>query len=271
MRGKTPLDFDSYKALAFRREGKVLYATMNLPEKRNPASGIITEELIRLFRTVFDDGDVNVIVLGGAGKAFSAGGDIKVMEESLKQPHVFWEYIPESKELVHSMIDCPKPIISAVAGPAIGLGATIALYADMIFATDDAKIGDAHIKLGLTPGDGGSAIWPLLIGFARAKQYLFTGDNLTGKKAAEIGLINDSFPTREALDEFVAGFAQKLAKMPPTVLQFTKLGINIPLKATLTSVFDATMAYEMAANFTRDHKEAVMAFIEQREPVYTGE
>jgi enoyl-CoA hydratase len=157
-----------------------------------------------------------------------------------------------------------------VNGAAIGLGATLALFCDIIFAANHAKIADPHVKVGFVAGDGGAVIWPQLIGYARAKEYLLTGDALTGAQAAQIGLINHAVPA-EDLDKAVDEFAQRLAAGASRAIQWTKLSVNIGLKALATSILDASIAYEALSNLTKDHQEAVNAFREKRPPRFTGE
>jgi enoyl-CoA hydratase len=167
------------------------------------------------------------------------------------------------------MLDCPKPIIAKVNGAAVGLGATIALLCDVIFAAPTAKIGDPHVKVGFTAGDGGAVIWPHLIGHARAKEYLMTGRLLTAEEAEKIGLINHVVPAAE-LDRTVEEFAQELLKGPMRAIQWTKLSVNIGLKQLAHAVMDASVAYEALSNVTADHREAVRAMREKRTPQFAG-
>jgi enoyl-CoA hydratase len=264
------INLEGYEDLSLARDGQILTITLNRPEKMNPVSGVMSLELIRLFRDLVYDDETRVVVVTGAGKAFSAGGDLAVMTENLEHPERFIDAIAEVKDLVHSMIDCPKPIIAKVNGPAIGLGATVALYSDIIFADENAEFADPHISLGLVPGDGGAIIWPLLIGLPRAKQYLFTGDRLTGAEAARIGLINEAVPATE-LDEKVAAFARRLAEGPPRVLHFTKIAMNAALKREVSALIDTAFAYEVVSAFSRDHVEGVNAYLGRRKPKFTGQ
>nr|WP_322109349.1 enoyl-CoA hydratase-related protein [Steroidobacter denitrificans] len=227
-------------------------------------------ELARLFPDVARDPETNVLVITGAGRTFSAGGDIEYMQRMIDRPEIFLEGMAPGKQLLHSILDCPKPIIAKVNGPAIGLGATIALFCDLIIAADHAKIADPHVKIGYVAGDGGAAIWPQLIGYARAKEYLLLGDTLTGEQAASIGLINRAVPAAD-LDKVVDEFAQRLASGAPRAVQWTKLAVNIRLKEVVNAVIDASFAYEALSNLTKDHQEAVNAFRDKRPPLFTGE
>jgi len=231
---------------------------------------VMESELGRLFGDVAADAQTSVLVLTGAGRAFSAGGDIEQMQRVINDPRLFVDAIPHAKHLIHSILDCPKPTIAKVNGPAIGLGATIALFCDIIFAANHAKIADPHVKVGFAAGDGGAVIWPQLIGYARAKEYLFTGDALTGEQAAKIGLVNHAVAADE-LDKAVDEFAQRLAAGATRAIQFTKMSMNIGLKQLVTNALDASLAYEALSNLTKDHQEAVNAFREKRIPQFTGE
>jgi len=263
------MDFEQYKAIAFRRDGKVLHATFNRPEVLNAFDAQLDHEVGRLFGDVASDAATNVLVLTGAGKAFSAGGDIEHMQRVIDEPRLFLEGIRNGKQLLFGMLDCPKPIIAKVNGAAMGLGATIALFSDIVFAANHAKIADPHVKVGYVAGDGGSVIWPALLGPARAKQYLLTGDALTGEQAARMGLINQAVPA-EDLDSVVDEFAQRLASGASLAIQWTKLAVNVTLKQQLVSVIDASFAYEALSGRTSDHQEAVNAFREKRAPRFTG-
>ncbi len=264
------MDFATYSAIAFRRDGKVLHATFNRPDTLNAVDAVMEPELGRLFNEVAVDRETAVLVVTGAGRAFSAGGDIEEMQRVIDNPARFLDSMVQAKALIHSILDCPKPTIAKVNGPAIGLGATIALFCDIIIAANHAKIADPHVKVGFVAGDGGSVIWPQLIGYARAKEYLLTGDTLTGEEAAKIGLINRAVPA-EDLDTVVDEFAQRLANGASRAIQWTKQSINIGLKQLATSILDASIAYEGLSNLTKDHQEAVNAFREKRAPRFTGE
>lgn len=264
------MELSDYKAILLRRDGGVLHATFNRPDTLNAMDEQLEAELSRLFGDAAEDLETNVLVLTGAGRAFSAGGDIEQMQFLIDNPAQFLRTIPRAKHLIHAILDCPKPIIAKVNGAAMGLGATIALFCDLIIAANQAKIADPHVKVGFSAGDGGSVIWPLLIGYARAKEYLLLGDAITGEEAAKIGLINRAVPA-EDLDRVVDEYAQRLDKGASRAIQWTKLSINIGLKQLATSILDASLAYEGLSNMTKDHQEAVNAFREKRPPRFTGE
>lgn len=263
------MDCAAYGALLLRREGHVLHATMNRPESLNAIDAQLDAELIRLFVEVADDPQTRVVVLTGAGKAFSAGGDIDSIQALINEPWRMYDMIPRAKRLISNLLDCPKPVIAKVNGHAVGLGATLALFSDLVFANQAAKIADPHVTLGLVAGDGGAIIWQQLIGHVRAKEYLFTGDPISGEEAAHIGLINRAVPLDE-LDAVVEAFAQRLANQPARALQWTKLVANTTLKAQAVAMMDAGIAYEALSNQSEDHRLAVQAMVEKRKPNFTG-
>ncbi|HSV82864.1 MAG TPA: enoyl-CoA hydratase-related protein [Ramlibacter sp.] len=263
------MNFDSYRCISFDRRGKVLVVTLNRPEQLNAVSRELHAELARVFRDVQADPDSEVIVLTGAGRAFSAGGDLAWMQESIDDPGEFERSIREAKEIVFSQAELEKPLICRLNGHAVGLGASLALLCDIVVAHDKVKIGDPHVGVGLVAGDGGALLWPYLVGQARAKKYLFTGDMLAAVEAERIGLISEVV-AEDKLDEATYGLAERIAAGAAKAIRWTKVTANLPLRQLLQAHFDAGAAYEMVTNTTRDHQEAVNAFREKRKPVFTG-
>lgn len=259
--------FDDYQAILFSRRGRVLEVTLNRPDKLNATDAILHTELARVFVDISNDPDSDIVVLTGAGRAFSAGGDVAWMQEAIDEPERFEQTVREAKQIVFGLIDCEKPVIAKLNGHATGLGATIALFCDVIFAADHAKIGDPHVSIGFVAGDGGAVIWPQLIGYARAKEYLLTGDLMTATQAVQMGLINHAVPAAE-LDAKVDAFADRLANGATKAIRWTKMSVNIGLRDLATSIMDASLAYESLSNMTADHAEAVKAFSEKRPPVF---
>ena len=196
------------------------------------------------------------MVLTGAGRAFSAGGDLDHLEEARQNPALFYEDMRQGKKLIFSLLDCDKPVICRLNGDAVGLGATIALFCDIIIAADDARIGDPHVRVGYAAGDGGAVIWPQLIGYARAKQYLLTGDLISAKEAQQIGLINFAVP-RDELDATVDKWASRLARGATLATRWTKTTINVGLKQLASAVLEPGLVYEALCGRTEDHAEAL--------------
>ncbi|KAB2911121.1 MAG: enoyl-CoA hydratase/isomerase family protein [Dechloromonas sp.] len=261
--------YAGYKTLVFERRGRVLWVTIDRAETYNAIDDDMHHDFSRVFDEINHDQGTDIVVLTGAGKAFCAGGDAAWMQAMIDQPGRFRGIAPAAKRIVFSLLELEKPIICRLNGAAAGLGATIALMCDVIIAADTAVIGDPHVKMGFVAGDGGAVIWPQLIGFARAKEFLMTGEMLTAERAERIGLINYVVPAAE-LDERVGAMADRLANGATWAIRWTKTVANIPLRRLAHELMDASVAYEMATNLTADHQEAVSAFREKRKPKFTG-
>jgi enoyl-CoA hydratase len=260
--------FEGYETLSFVREGRVLTIVMDRPEVMNAVSHQLHVEMGRVFIEAADDPDTDIIILTGAGQAFSAGGDVNWMADmAAGRRGPFVEEVRVMRRIIHGVLDCPKPVIAKVNGDAMGFGASIALLCDIVIAADTARFADPHVKLGLVAGDGGALIWPQLIGFAKARHYLLTGDAVAAPEAERMGLITFSVPAAE-LDEFVAKYAGKLARGAQTAIRYTKSATNIALRQLFSSVGEAAIAYEGLATYTGDFREGVASFMEKRRPEF---
>lgn len=266
------ISYDAYKAqdLLIDKKDGILTVTFNQPDSLNAFSGGMHLALTRIWDDIQDDAEVDVVVLTGAGKAFSAGGNLVTMQQKIDDPD-WWEATtePEAKRIVYRMLECDKPIIARVNGHAAGLGATIALLCDIIYMAEDAKIGDPHVKAGFPAADGGALMWPQLIGYARAKEFLFTGKMMTAAQAVQIGLVNHAVPL-DQLDQHVYEMARTLADGATKAIRWTKQVMNLPLRQIAHSTMDLSLSLETRANLTSDHQEAVRAFSEKRKPEFTG-
>lgn len=258
-----------YRTIKFSREGRILTASINRPDAMNAVNGELHEELSRLFRDLADDSDSDVLVLTGEGKAFCAGGDLVWLQRAIDDPAVFLNTASEAKRILFGQLDLEKPLICRLNGAAAGLGASIALFCDVIIASSNASIGDPHVSVGFVAGDGGAIIWPQLVGYARAKEYLLTGKMAKAEEAERIGLIN-KVVAPDALDAAVYSLARELAAGATKAIRWTKVVTNLPLKAIAHTIFDTGLAYENLSNLTSDHQEGLNAFRERRKPVFTG-
>jgi len=263
------MDFSDYRRIRFTRHERVLTLTLE-NGKVNAVDGQMHKELARVFLEAQDDEESDLLILTGAGRAFCAGGDTDWFKRQIEDPRTFRAIAPEAKRIVSSLLELEKPLVCRLNGAAAGLGATIALMSDVIVAVDTAVIGDPHIKVGLVAGDGGAIIWPQLIGYARAKELLMTGDLLPAPEAARLGLINYSVPAAE-LDAKVEELVAKILGNPRWAVRWTKTVANIPLKELAARLSDPALAYEILSNMTEDRKEAVAAFVEKRKPRFSGE
>ena len=261
------MDYSGYHYLSAERKDKVLTVSFNRPESLNAISAELHTELSRIFADIARDQDTEVVLLTGKGRAFCAGGDIKWFQSM--SPQQLDALFIEARKIIIDLLEVEQPIIAAVNGPATGLGATLALFSDVIIAAENAKIGDPHVRVGVVAGDGGAVIWPWLVGAARAKEFLMTGDLLTAQEAERIGLINRVVP-QDKLMSTAMELATRLAKGPTKAIRWTKASINKILRDTANLVLDTSLALEKHCFYTEDHKEAVRAFVEKREPKFTG-
>lgn len=264
-------DLASYRTIQADREEDILVLTLNRPERLNAVNGEMHRELAHVFVDADRDPDSNVVVLTGAGRAFCAGGDVSGMT-SESGSNLLQEELRirgEGHAVVETLLAMEKPIVAMVNGPAVGLGATLALLCDVIVAAEDAKIGDRHVNVGLVAGDGGAVIWPLLVGVARAKEYLLTGDLVTGAQAAAMGLVNHAVPQDE-LRTFTMALARKLADQMPFAVRATKVAVNRMLRRQVLEMMDACLAWEEMSMKMADHREAAAAFLERRKPRFVG-
>jgi enoyl-CoA hydratase len=255
----------SLATILLGREGRLLRLTLNRPEALNAFNLKLHDELPKALAFARDDEGSDVIVLTGAGRAFSAGGDIAHIERNAADPALFEHEIAMAKAIVFTLLDIDKPVVCRLNGHAIGLGATVALFCDVIYAVETAKIGDPHVGLGLVAGDGGAVIWPQLIGLARAKEFLLTGDALTAPRAAEIGLINKSLPAGD-LDAAVDALCAKLLAGAQQAIRWTKRLTNIELRRVAEAVMPVGLDYEIQSVRTADHLEGIAALKEKRKP-----
>jgi enoyl-CoA hydratase len=263
----SPETLPQFQTIALARSGRLLTITLNRPEQLNAVNLAMHEELAQVFVFAAADPHSDVVVLTGAGRAFSAGGDLEHIRNNAAHPELFDEEVRLAKRIVSSMLDLDKPLVCRLNGAAVGLGATLALLCDVIFAAEHAKIGDSHVAIGLVAGDGGAAIWPQRIGFGRAKEYLMTGELLGAKRAEEIGLVNYCLPAAE-LDGAVSAFCTRLLNGSTNAIRWTKVLVNLELKRVAHAVMDAGIAYEAVTVRSADHREGVQALQEKRKPVF---
>ncbi|MDB5583593.1 MAG: enoyl-CoA hydratase [Bradyrhizobium sp.] len=261
--------YEGYETLKVARVGHIVTVSFNRPEVKNATNPQMHQELVRVFPEIGRDPEANVVILTGEGDCFSAGGDIEGMRRSVDDHGRWIESMTEARDILFGVVDLDRPVIAKVNGHAAGLGATLALFCDIVVAKDTARISDPHVNVGLVAGDGGAVIWPALVGYAKAKRYLLTGDPITGAEAAAIGLISEALPA-DQLDARVEELASKIANGAAVAIRMTKKAINMALRQQLDSLIEAHLGYETMSHLSADHREAVNAFAERRSPVFTG-
>jgi enoyl-CoA hydratase len=253
---------------------RVATVTLNRPDKLNAVNPGLHHELMTIWNDLAEDREVTAIILTGAGRAFCAGGDVKGMASgtlaSASGGKAERITAAEGWRIVQNMLDVEQPIIGAINGDAVGLGATIALLCDIIVASEKARFADTHVKVGVVAGDGGALIWPLLIGPARAKEFLMRGHFVNGADAFKMGMVNYAVAPEQVMAK-ARELAQELADGPTYAIRWSKLAVNKWLKQQANLILDASLAYEMVTFTTEDHREAARAFVEKRKPNFNRE
>lgn len=261
------MDFDSYRDISFeRRDNGVLLITLDRPDKLNAADETTHADFARVWLDVDADQETRVAVITGAGRAFSAGGDMAMLERQTKNYEMTTRMLREAGDVVYNMIRCEKPIISAINGAAVGAGLAMAIMADISIIAEEARLTDGHLRIGVAAGDHAAIIWPLLCGMAKAKYYLLTAEFIDGREAERIGLVSRAVP-REQLMDTALEVATKLATGPQVALRWTKRSLNQWL-IQAGPIFEASLAAEMLNFFGDDVVEGRLAVQEKRPPVF---
>lgn len=258
-------DIPVLETILLERRGRLLAITLNRPETLNAFDLALHTEMVAALEFARDDDASDLVLLTGAGRAFSAGGDLEHIAHNAAHPEKFDFEIQMARAIVLTLLDINKPVVCRMNGHAVGLGATLALLSDVIFAAENAKIGDPHVHIGLVAGDGGAIVWAQRIGLTRAKEYLLGGELLSATKAAEIGLVNHALPL-DQLDSAVDAFCAKLLAGAQMAIRYTKMLTNLELKRITALVLDQGLAWEGETVRSADHAEAVRALIEKRPP-----
>jgi len=259
------MDLASYQHLKLERQpGGVMLVTLNRPDVLNAAHEAMHAELATIWADLSRDDETRVVVVTGAGRAFSAGGDLSMVERQIGNYDLVTSMLREMSDLVYNMANCEKPIVSAINGVAVGAGLVVALLADISICANDARLGDGHVRLGVAAGDHAAIIWPLLCGLAKAKYYLLTGEMVTGAEAERIGLVSKALPTAEVLPEAMR-IANQLATGPQLAIRLTKRALNGWVR-NAGPIFDQSAAYEMLTFMGEDIKEGLASLREKRAP-----
>ncbi len=260
-------DYGQYKHLLFeRKEHGVLLMTINRPQVLNATDARLHWELSRVWLDIADDKDTRVVVVTGAGKAFSAGGDLDMIESYGKKLDTIAAVMKEAGDIVYNIVNLDKPVISAINGVAVGAGLAVALMADISIISESARFTDGHLRLGVGAGDHAVILWPLLCGMAKAKYYLLTGDFIDGKEAERIGLVSLCVPADQLMAKAME-VANKLAKGPQHAVRWTKRSLNNWVRLA-GPAFDASLAMEMLCFFSDDVSEGIQAIRQHRDPKF---
>jgi len=261
------MDYADYQHLLFdRRPNGVVLITINRPEVMNATNARLHWELTQVWLTIDADPAARVALVTGAGRAFSAGGDISLVEEMTTNREAVARTLREAADLVYNMINLDKPVISAINGVAVGAGLVVALLADVSIISEAARFTDGHTRLGVAAGDHAAIIWPLLCGMAKAKYYLLTSDFIDGREAERIGLVSRCVPADKVM-ETALGVAEALAGGSQHAIRFTKRALNNWLRQA-GPIFDQSLALEMLCFGFEDVKEGARAIREKRAPSF---
>lgn len=258
----------TFKNLIVKKEEEIATIILNRPKALNAINLEVAEELEAAIKNLENDGNIKVVVLTGAGRAFCSGGDLKAIPTG-KEARVGRDFLKKMHKWVISLKNLNKPVIAAVNGLAVGAGCNLALLADVIIASEKAKFSESFVKVGAIPDLGGMYLLPRYVGLAKAKELIFTGDVIDAREAEKIGLINKVVP-HEKLEDAVKDLAQKLAKAPPMVLAMAKAIIHRGLNADFDTVLELEACAQGICFESKDHREGVRAFLEKRKPRFEG-
>lgn len=257
-----------YRKLKFDwPEERILRITMENPGRLNSADAVMHGELVRVWRDIDADPRVSCAIIRGAGEAFSAGGDLDLVEEMTRDFDTLTRVWKEARDLVYNLVNCSKPIVSAMQGPAVGAGLVAGLLADVSIAARTARIIDGHTRLGVAAGDHAAIVWPLLCGLAKAKYYLLLCEPVSGEEAERIGLVSLCVDD-EALHEEALRVARRLARSSPTAVRWTKYALNNWLRMA-GPTFDTSLALEFMGFRGPDVQEGLASLREKRKPDFS--
>ena len=249
--------------LKVEADGPVRIVTLNRPEDRNPATTAMLFALTTLAQELARDEAARAVVLTGAGKAFSAGGDFQHLVRTTREPEVAKATLDNSRRFISAMIDLPIPVIAAVNGPAVGFGATLAALCDIVLMAEEAVFIEPHVNIGLILGDGLSVTWPFYMSLLKAKEFVFTGDRISAAEAVRVGMANRAVPGETLMSEAVA-LAHRIAVQPRSALRGSKQMLNLYMKAVLDSVLEPVLALQLEQMAGPDHGRIVQGMIDRQ-------
>ncbi|WP_312884437.1 enoyl-CoA hydratase/isomerase family protein [Nocardia barduliensis] len=250
-----------YSTLTIEDTGPVAVVTMNRPEARNAADAVMHRELADVWADLAANREVRAVVLTGAGRAFSAGGDLPRMVETQRDADVQDEVFDEARRIAHGMTGLPQPIVAAVNGPAVGLGASLVALSDLAVASETSFLADPHLAVGLVPADGTAMLWPLMAGLMRAKEFVLLGERIPARKALEYGLVNRVVPA-EDVQSTALELAHRLAAIPRRALQDTKRLMNAGSGRVLGALLEQAIAAERQSLTSPEHIARVREMVE---------
>jgi enoyl-CoA hydratase len=256
--------------LSVTRDGAVATLTLTRPELLNRFDSDLHRDFTEAIGGLAADSDVRAVVLASTGKVFSAGGDFELMRAAHEDAAVRRSLVNEAHRLLTGLIGLPQPIVAAVQGAAVGLGATVVLSCDAVVACRTATLADSHVNVGLVAGDGGCVVWPAAAGMLRARRHLLTGDPLDAATAFSLGLVTDLVDEPDEVLPAAVTLAQRIASLPPMAVQLTKRALTRALLQRAGEVLELSLAYEEATLASDDLLEGIAAIKERRPGNYSG-
>jgi enoyl-CoA hydratase len=257
--------YDAYESLKFDRpHERVMRVTLSSQLKLGVMDADMHREVSEIWRDLDRDDSISAIIITGEGKSFSAGGDLQHELKAATDYHLRMQTMKETRDLVYNILNCSKPIVSAIRGWAVGAGLAAGLLADVSVAAKDANFMDGHTKIGVAAGDCAMIIWPLLVSMAKAKYYLLCCERLSGEEAERIGLVSLAVDDSE-VEVRAVEIATKLAMGAPGAIRWTKYSLNSWIK-NAGPIFDASVAYEFMGFAGPEGLEGMKAFLEKRSP-----
>ena len=251
-----PPSYEDYEFLTVRTSDSIAVITFNRPERLNACRTDDHEEMVRVLSDINSDSRVRAAVVTGAGRAFSVGGDITLLQDMADDPTRLARLMDEGRQIVEGHLALQKPIVAAVNGYAMGAGLAFALLCDITVVERSARLADGHVRAGLAAGDGGAMLWPLTVGLAKAKRYLLTGDWISADEAERIGLISEVVDDGRSLERAVA-IAERLAAGPQLAIRYTKDALNQWLRVGMLGAFNHSLGLEIATFTTQEFRDAL--------------
>jgi enoyl-CoA hydratase len=253
--------YERYRYLAVQVENEIATIMINRPDAMNACRTEDHGELADILVDIAADDEVRVAIVTGAGRAFSVGGDLTLLQDMIDEPDRLPQLMEEGRRIIEGHLALTKPIIAAVNGYAMGAGLAFALMCDIVIADRSAKLADGHIRAGLAAGDGGTVAWPLSVGMMKAKRYLLTGDWIDAVEAERIGLITEVVDDGTTLDRAMV-YASRLAAGPQQAIRWTKQALNEWSQLASTATFNYSLGLEIATFGTADFRSAVVGLRE---------
>jgi 2-(1,2-epoxy-1,2-dihydrophenyl)acetyl-CoA isomerase len=258
----------TYEKILFEKEGSVATITFNDPQKLNPMGIQIGEEIHLALEECGRDEEVRAVILTGAGRAFSAGGDLREIGKK-SPPFIFRDGVARIFRAVLAIADLEKPVVAAVNGPAMGVAFNMALACDIVVASEGASFSEIFVRVGLIPDGGAHFLLPRIVGLAKAKELIYTGKIISAKEAEILGLVNQVVPP-DKLNAAAREWANRLAEGPTRAIGIAKKILNKSFQSSLADIIEMETEMQTLLHETEDHQEGVAAFFEKRSPSFKG-